>query len=124
MAAIYIAEAGKGKQESLGEINVTSFTDNSSYAIQIYTSVTDSQNPESGKAAYAQPYEFTPVHSRGTVHRDPEVTLFPGEKYAIVIRNNGSKTIKFGVEASAQYNNADGAPGLNHRRYSGRPDLL
>ena len=109
VAAIYIAEAGKGKQESLGEINVTSFTDNSSYAIQIYTGVTDSQNPESGKAAYAQPYEFTQSIAGVQTIEIQEVTLFPGEKYAIVIRNNGSKTIKFGVEASAQYNNADGS---------------
>ena len=101
--------AGKGKQESLGEINVTSFTDNSSYAIQIYTGVTDSQNPESGKAAYAQPYEFTQSIAGVQTIEIPEVTLFPGEKYAIVIRNSGSKTIKFGVEASAQYNNADGS---------------
>ena len=109
VAAIYIAEAGKGKQESLGEINVTSFTDNSSYAIQIYTSVTDSQNPESRKEDYAKPYEFTQSIAGVQTIEIPEVILFPGEKYAIVIRNNGSKTIKFCVEASAQYNNADGS---------------
>ncbi|MFR7396309.1 MAG: hypothetical protein ACLUTA_14600 [Blautia wexlerae] len=53
------------------------------------------------------------------------MTLFPGEKYAIVIRNNGSKTIKFGVEASAQYNNADGSTWFESLAdIQERPDLL
>ncbi len=109
VSVVYTADAGRGKKEELGEINVTSLSDNSSYAIQVYTGVTDPSDPESGKMAYLQPYQFTQSIAGVRTIDIPPVTLFPGEKYAITIKNTGSKAIKFGVEGTAQYKNADGS---------------
>ena len=108
VSAIYTANAGNGKQEALGEVNVVSMSDNASYKIQVYTDLTDPSNPESGTAAYAQPHEFEQDIAGVRTIAIPEVTLRQGSCYSVVITNNGSNNIKFGVEASTSYSTSGG----------------
>lgn len=109
VSAIYEANAGNGKQEALGEINVVSMSDNASYKIQVYTDVTDPADPESGTAAYAQPYEFDQSMAGVQTITVPEVTLRQGSRYSVVITNGGSNNISFGVEASTSYSTSGGS---------------
>ena len=104
VAAVYKATAGNGKKEALGEINVVSMTDDASYQIQVYTDLTDESDPASGKAAYAQPYEFRQTIAGVQTIEIPEVTLTSGSRYSVVITNAGSNKIGFGVENSTSYN--------------------
>lgn len=109
VAAVYEATAGKGKAEALGEVNVVTMNDNASYGIQVYTDLTDPSDPQSGTAAYAQPYEFEqPIAGVQTI-TVPEVVLKQGSRYSVVITNNGSSYISFGVEASTSYSDSDGS---------------
>ena len=108
LAAVYEADAGNGKQEALGEINVVSMSDHASYGIQIYTDLTDPSDPESGTAAYASPYEFEQDLAGVQTISVPEVLLHQGSTYAVVVTNCGSDTIKFGVEASTSYSTSGG----------------
>lgn len=109
VAAVYEANAGNGKEEVLGEVNVVTMNDNASYGIQIYTDLTDPSDPQSGTAAYAQPYEFEqPIAGIQTV-TVPEVVLKQGSRYSVVITNRGSSYISFGVEASTSYSTSGGS---------------
>lgn len=109
VAAVYEANAGNGKEEALGEVNVVTMNDNASYGIQIYTDLTDPSDPQSGTAAYAQPYEFEqPIAGIQTV-TVPEVVLKQGSRYSVVITNRGSSYISFGVEASTSYSTSGGS---------------
>lgn len=109
VAAVYETKAGNGKKEALGEINVVSMSDDSSYQIQVYTNLTDKTDPGSGQAAYAQPYQFEqPIAGVQTIEI-PEVTLASGSIYSVVITNGGSDTISFGVEASTSYKTSGGS---------------
>ena len=104
VAAVYTANAGKGKAEALGEVNLVTNSDNAFYKIQIYTDVTDPYDPESGVPAYEQPYEFEqPIAGIQTISV-PEVTLKQGSRYSVVVTNNGTEHISFGVEANSSYN--------------------
>ncbi len=107
-AAVYKADAGNGKQEALGEVNVVSMSDNAFYGIQVYTDLTDPSDPESGTAAYTKPYEFVQDLAGVQTISIPEVTLHQGSKYAIVITNRGSGTIQFGVEKNESYQTSGG----------------
>ena len=109
VAAVFETTAGKGKAEALGEVNVVTMNDNASYGIQIYTDLTDPSNPQSGTAAYVQPYEFEqPIAGVQTV-TVPEVVLKQGSRYSVVLTNNGSDYISFGVEASTGYPTSGGS---------------
>lgn len=109
VSAVYEAKAGNGKEEALGEVNVVSMSDNASYKIQVYTDVTDSADPESGTAAYAQPYEVEQLIAGVQTITVPEVILRQGSRYSVVITNGGSNTISFGVEASTSYTTSGGS---------------
>ena len=108
VAAVYEATAGDGKEEALGEVNVVTMNDNASYGIQIYTDLTDPSDPQSGTAAYTQPYEFEqPIAGVQTI-TVPEVVLKQGSRYSVVITNRGSNYISFGVETSTSYSTSGG----------------
>ena len=108
VAAIYQATAGNGKKEALGEVNVVSMSDDSTYQIQVYTDLTDASDPESGQAAYAIPYEAEQSFAGVQTIEIPEVTLKQGSRYSVVITNAGSNTISFGVEANTSYKTSGG----------------
>lgn len=108
VSAVYEATAGNGKKEALGEINVVSMSDDSSYQIQVYTNLTDESDPESGQAAYVQPYEFEQSIAGVQTIEIPEIILTQGSRYSVVITNAGSNTISFGVESSTSYKTSGG----------------
>ena len=59
VANIFIAKAGNGSYEELGEIVTASKNDYASYQIQIYTDLKNPSNPVRGTPAYAEPFEYT-----------------------------------------------------------------
>lgn len=95
---IFTASAGKGRMEILGEINVITYSDNSNYTVQVYTDIPRGGSPADGTPAYKNPVRFSqPLAGVQTV-TVPEVTLMPGTRYSVVIRNEGMNTMKFCVE--------------------------
>lgn len=109
VAAIYQATAGAGKAETLGEINLVSMTDHACYEIQVYTNLTDLADPTSGKAAYKSPVIYEQAIAGVQTIEIPEVSLLQGKRYAVVVTNGGTDSIKMGVEYSTSYKTASGS---------------
>ena len=75
-----------GYNETLKAVSVETFTENAKYSLQIYTGVTGSGKPTSGKAMFSKPQTGTLTdagYNRITLKKP--VTLTAGEKYAVVI---------------------------------------
>lgn len=102
-ASIYKASAGSGKAESLGEVTLASMTANSSFTVQVYTNLKDASDPTSGTPAYAQPISCVQSMAGIETFKIPEVLISQNSLYSVVITNVGSETLKYYVEASADY---------------------
>lgn len=86
VANIFIAKAGNGSYEELGEIVTASKNDYASYQIQIYTDLKNPSNPVSGTPAYAEPFEYTQALAGiDTIPLPKPVLLAPGSQYSVVI---------------------------------------
>lgn len=109
-AAVYETTAGKGKEETLGEINLVSMSDNASYQIQVYTNLTDDADPTSGQAAYRYPVCYEQALAGVQTIKIPEVTLLQGRNYSVVVTNGGTNSIKMGVEYTTRYLDSSGNP--------------
>lgn len=104
VANIFMVKAGKGKNEILGEVNVSTFSENGNYSIQVYTDLKDHQNPVSGTPAYEKPIAcYQPFAGVKTV-KIPEVPLLSGTEYSVVVTNTGDEKLKFCCETNAGYN--------------------
>lgn len=109
VAAVYQATAGAGKAETLGEINLVSMADYACYEIQVYTNLTDPADPTSGKAAYKKPVVYEQTIAGVQTIQIPEVSLLQGKRYAVVVTNGGTNSIKMGVEYNTSYNTGNGS---------------
>ncbi|MDY4694186.1 MAG: C1 family peptidase [Blautia sp.] len=103
VAAIFDARAGKGKAETLGEINITSLSDPALYEIQVYANVKDPSDPSSGSPVYSSPVQYYQSIAGVRTIALPEVTLLQNTKFSVVIKNKGKNEISLGVEHGASY---------------------
>lgn len=75
-----------GYNEVLKAVSVESFSENIKYSLQIYTGVTGSGKPTSGKAMFANPQTGTLKNAGyNRITLKTPVTLTAGERYAVVI---------------------------------------
>lgn len=75
-----------GYNEILKAVSVETFSENAKYSLQIYTGVTGSSNPTSGKAMFSTPQTGTLTKAGyNRITLKTPVTLTAGEKYAVVI---------------------------------------
>lgn len=103
VACVFDAKAGEGNLEALGEVVLASFTDNSTFQIQVYTELTDDKNPLSGIPAFGTPVEvMQSVQGISTVSV-PEVLLRPGTKYSVVITNVSGNSVQYCCELNTSY---------------------
>lgn len=103
VANVFSAKAKKGYMETIGEVNVITYSDNAHYTLQIYTDLKNPKDPTSGKPAYEKPVDiFQPIAGVKTI-RIPEVNVTYGSMYSAVIKNAGSQSLKFCVEADAEH---------------------
>lgn len=103
VANIFTANAGKGKGEALGEVVLAAYTDGGTYEIQIYTNLTDKDDPTSGVPAYSTPVRYYQPYAGITTVRVPEVTLMQGTLYSVVVTNTGAETIEYLCETDSTY---------------------
>lgn len=86
IANVFTVSAGQGNAEELGEIVLSSKQDFTTYRIQIYTDLSDPQNPASGTPAFRTPIEYTqPIAGIHTLKLDNPVKLVQGSKYSVVL---------------------------------------
>ena len=103
VANVFSAKAKKGYMETIGDVNVITYSDNAHYTLQIYTDLKNPKDPTSGKPAYEKPVDiFQPIAGVKTI-RIPEVNVTYGSMYSAVIKNAGSQSLKFCVEADAEH---------------------
>lgn len=112
LANVFTANAGKGKAEVLGEVVVASHSDSSSYGIQIYTNLTDPDNPTSGIPAYKAPVQYYQPYAGIATVAVPEVELMQGTLYSVVVTNQGSAPIDMLCETDGSYGWVDFQPGF------------
>lgn len=103
VACVFDVKAGDGKSEELGEVVISSFTDNSVFQIQIYTNLADDSDPVSGTPAYETPVEVSQTVQGIRTASVPEVILKQGTKYSVVVTNVSGKTIKYCCEMNCSY---------------------
>lgn len=104
-ANIFTASAKKGYMETIGEVNVITYSDNAHYTLQIYTDLKDPADPSSGKPAYEKPLDIIqPIAGVKTI-KVPEVNVAYGSAYSAVIKNAGSQLMKLCVEANTNHSN-------------------
>ncbi|MDO5136338.1 MAG: C1 family peptidase [Eubacteriales bacterium] len=103
VANIFHANAGKGKGEVLGEVVLATHSDISSFGIQVYTNLTDPDDPESGIPAYPEPVSFYQPYAGISTVSIPEVELMQGTLYSVVLTNRGNTTIDYLVETEGDY---------------------
>ena len=103
VACVFDVKAGQGKSEELGEVVLSSFSDNSVFQIQIYTNLTDESNPVSGTPAYEIPVEVSQVIQGIQTVSIPKVVLKQGTKYSVVVTNVSGETIKYCCEMDCAY---------------------
>lgn len=104
-ANIFMASAKKGYMETIGEVNVITYSDNAHYTLQIYTDLKDPADPSSGKPAYEKPLDIIqPIAGVKTI-KVPEVNVAYGSAYSAVIKNAGSQLMKLCVEANTNHSN-------------------
>ena len=103
VANVYTANAGNGKGESLGEVVLSTYTDGGTYSIQIYTNLTDANNPESGVPAYSSPVQHYQKYAGISTVRVPEVTLMQGTRYSVVVTNTGTNSVEYLCETNSSY---------------------
>lgn len=103
IANIFQANAGKGKAEVLGEVVVGTHSDDSSFGIQIYTNLTDPEDPRSGIPAYPSPVKFYQQYAGIATVPVPEVTLMQNTLYSVVLTNLGGSSLDYLVETEGDY---------------------
>ncbi|MDO5136190.1 MAG: C1 family peptidase, partial [Eubacteriales bacterium] len=103
IANVFEAKAGKGKAEMLGEVVVATHSDGSSFGIQIYTNLTDPEDPESGIPAYETPISFYQPYAGISTVPVPEVELMQGTLYSVVLTNQGGDSMNYLVECDGNY---------------------
>lgn len=104
-ANIFTASAKKGYMETIGEVNVITYSDNAHYTLQIYTDLKDPADPSSGKPAYEKPLDIIqPIAGVKTI-KVPEVNVAYGSAYSAVIKNAGNQLMKLCVEANTNHSN-------------------
>lgn len=103
VAAIFDVKAGKGKAETLGEINLISRSDPALYEIQVYANLKDPSNPTSGSPVYSSPIQYYQSVAGVRTISLPETTLIQNTKFSVVIKNKGENQISFGVEYGYSY---------------------
>ena len=103
IANVFEAKAGNGKGEALGEVVLATYTDGGSYSIQIYTNLKSASDPVSGTPAYDIPVQFYQEHAGISTVNVPEVDLFPGTLYSIVVKNTGSGVVEYLCETDSAY---------------------
>lgn len=103
LSTVFRASAGNGKAESLGEVTLSSMSDNNSYTVQVYTNLKDASDPTSGTPAYSTPVSCSQPMAGVMTFQIPEVLLSQNGLYSIVVTNAGSTYIKYCVEAEVSY---------------------
>ena len=100
VAGIYKAEAGNGCVETLGEVVLSSASADAAYEIQIYTGLTDPNDPVSGVPAYENPLTCHVLYPGIAAIKVPEVEIAPGTYYSITVTNAGTSQIRFYIDTS------------------------
>ena len=105
-ASVFQAKAASGYNEQLKAISIDVLSENVSYAIQVYTGMTNKTNPTSGKAAYKvrQTGKLTKTGYQQIVLKKP-VTLTAGETYAVVITLTSADGSSVSVACDGTYKN-------------------
>lgn len=103
IANVFRATAGNGNAEALGEVVLATNSDGNRFSIQIYTDLTDANDPTSGKAAYSSPVEYYQTYAGISTVSVPEVTLTQNSLYSVVISNIGSSGVKYLCETESVY---------------------
>lgn len=107
-----------GYNESLKAISVDVLSTDVKYSIQVYTGLTGSGNPTSGKAMFSTPQSGTlPNAGYNRITLNTPVTLTYGEKYAVVITlqsaNGGPVHVACDASGNAGWITFRAACGLN-----------
>ena len=104
-AQVFQAKGNKsGYNESLKAIGIDVLSTNVKYSIQVYTGLTSSSNPTSGKAMFGTPQSGTLTNAGyNRITLKTPVTLTYGEKYAIVItlQSSSGRQVSVACDASA-----------------------
>lgn len=95
IANIFTANAGRGKGEALGEVVLATYTDGGTYEIQVYTNLTDKNDPTSGVPAYSTPVRYYQPYAGISTVSVPEVTLMQGTLYSVVVTNVGTGAVEY-----------------------------
>ena len=99
LANIFQVKAGKGLSETLGEIVIEDYKDDSVYGIQIYTNLSDPNDPVSGTMAFSTPQRYRKKYSGiATVALEHEIILAPDSYFSVVLTNEGTTKIPYLLE--------------------------
>ena len=103
IANIFQIKAAGGNAEALGEIVLEDYSYNSSYSVQIYTNLTDLNNPASGTPVFDIPMTVTKKYPGiVTVPLSQEITLAAGTYFSVVLTNIGSDITLYLLEESGE----------------------
>ena len=101
IANIFKATAGKGRAEALGEVVLHNYSASSSYEVQVYTDLTDPDDPTSGIPAFDSPvkvsYAFAGIH---TVTLPSPVILVQNSLFSVVVTNVGTSSSQYLLDVS------------------------
>lgn len=102
VANVFTVKASKKYNEVLKAVSVNTYTTNTKYYIQIYTGLTSSSNPTSGKAMFSKPQTGTLKNAGySQIHLKKPITLAAGEKFSVVMWFSSSKpTVSIGIDSS------------------------
>ena len=103
VAAEYSAVAGGSRGEVLGAVMTASASDNATFSLQVYTGVTDPDDPTSGVPAYASPVSIRQTYAGVHYQEVPEVEIAPGSVYSVVLTNTSGRTISYYRETAKDY---------------------
>ncbi|MBR2527815.1 MAG: Ig-like domain-containing protein [Blautia sp.] len=100
-ANIYEVKAKEGYAEALGEVCVADTSSNNTYGVQIYTNLTDPEDPTSGTPAFASPLIWKKQYPGvGTFSLPQEVLLPQGSRFSVVLTNLGDTRIELLMDHS------------------------
>ena len=103
IAAVFKANAGGGKAETLGEIVTAATSDGASLSAQVYLGLTDPADPTSGVPAYDTPVPITQTYIGIQTNPVPEVEIAPDTYYSVVLTNTSGKRFSYYFESSISY---------------------
>lgn len=92
-ANVFKAKASSSYEEKLKAVSICTYTPNVEYEIQVYTDLSKTSNPASGKKAFSSTVKGR-FSEKGyqTVDLPKAITLVPGEYFSVVVTVKNSQT--------------------------------